>query len=113
MFFALARDHALPYSSFWHQIDHRFETPVRAILMCTAVVLVLGLASFSEIAFPALTSISTIGSVISYGVPAMMRLTPHGRSVFKPGLFDLGKYSMVAAAVTTLWVPLLTIILCL
>ncbi|KAI9006969.1 amino acid permease-domain-containing protein [Hyaloraphidium curvatum] len=113
MFFALARDHALPKSDIWHVIDPKFGTPVRAILICTLIVVVLGLASFSDVAFPALTSISTIGSVISYGIPCMMRLTPHGRETFKPGRFNLGGYSMIAAAVASLFVPFITIVLCL
>lgn len=112
MFYALARDHALPYSEFWHVISPRFGTPVRAILICTVIVIVLGLFNlFSTVVFPALTSISTIGSMISYGLPVIMRLTPHGLSTFKAGPWHLGRYSVVAAFVTTLWTPLITVIL--
>ncbi len=43
----------------------------------------------------------------------MMRLTPHGRATFKAGPWNLGRYSFFSAVIASLWIPLLTIILCL
>ena len=57
----------------------------------------------STVAFTALTSVSTIGLYIAYGLPILMKLTL-GRKRFQPGPFNLGRFSDLCGVVSILWV---------
>ena len=47
----------------------------------------------STVAFTALTSVSTIGLYIAYGLPILMKLTL-GRKRFQAGPFNLGRFRL-------------------
>ena len=66
----------------------------------------------SLVAFQAMVSIATIGLYISYALPILFRITI-GRSSFRPGPFNLGRYSLFVGWVAVLWVVTITVLFCL
>ncbi|KAI9004975.1 amino acid permease-domain-containing protein [Hyaloraphidium curvatum] len=110
MFFSLVRDKALPYSGFWYHINPRFKSPVRAILLTTFITLVLGMFTlFSDLVFPAMTSISTACFFVSCVIPTFFRITV-ARNTFVPGPFNLGRYTFASGWIAVIFVAFLFVI---
>lgn len=110
MMFAFSRDGALP--SFLHQVDKRFQSPIRTVWLAATLSFLLAIPSLgSSVAFTAATSIATIGLYLSYGFPILIGVIwPKN---FKHGPFDLGFFSKPVAIVAVLWISFITIIFCL
>ena len=67
MIYAFSRDGALPFSSFWHRVNHRTRTPTNAIWLAAGGALILGLPYlWNSAAYAAVTSIAVIGLYIAY-----------------------------------------------
>jgi len=109
MMFSFARDGGIPH--FFHQVDKRFRSPIRAIwLACTLSFLLAVPSVGSTVAFAAATSIATIGLYISYGLPILIGLlNPKG---FIHGPFNLGLFSRPVALIAVLWIIFITIVFC-
>ncbi|KXS17265.1 hypothetical protein M427DRAFT_133693 [Gonapodya prolifera JEL478] len=89
MFFSLVRDQALPFSSFWYYI-------------------LFGLFTlFSDVVFPALTSVSTVCFFISTVIP--LRITV-AKDTFKPGPWNLGSWTFVSGWIAVIFVAFLSVI---
>ncbi|KAI0390559.1 amino acid/polyamine transporter I [Xylariaceae sp. FL0594] len=109
MMFAFARDGGI--HPFFHQVDTRFKSPVRAVWLAALLSFILALPSLgSSVAFAAATSIATIGLYISYGIPIVLGLIWHERFVSMKGPFNLRGLSRVVAFVATCWVLAITVI---
>ncbi|KAJ3337951.1 hypothetical protein HDU93_000275 [Gonapodya sp. JEL0774] len=110
MFFSLVRDKALPFSDFWYYINPTFHSPIRAILLTMFLTWVLGLPTlFSDVVFPALTSVSTVCFFISTVIPTLLRITV-GRENFKPGPWHLGKWAFPSGWIAVIFVAFMTVI---
>ncbi|KAI8948842.1 amino acid/polyamine transporter I [Xylaria longipes] len=109
MMFAFARDGGI--HPFFHRVDERFRSPVRAVWLAATLSFILALPSLgSSVAFAAATSIATIGLYISYGIPILLGLIWHREFVAMKGPFNLGGFSRVVAFVAVAWIITITIV---
>lgn len=112
MMFAFARDGGIPH--FFHRVDDRFRSPIRAVWLAALLAFILALPSLgSSVALAAATSIATIGLYISYGLPILIGLIWHDNFKAMKGPFDLGAFSRPIAVVATLWICCITVVFCL
>src|SRR5260370_6803001 len=109
MIYAFSRDGALPFSDFWHRVNHRTRTPTNAIWLAAGGALILGLPYlWNYAAYAAVTSIAVIGLYIAYVTPTFLRLRL-GEN-FKRGPWHLGRWSYVVGWIPVTWVLLITIL---
>ncbi|KAI1747809.1 amino acid/polyamine transporter I [Xylaria castorea] len=109
MMFAFARDGGI--HPFFHRVDDRFRSPVRAVWLAATLSFILALPSLgSSVAFAAATSIATIGLYISYGIPIFLGLVWHREFVAMKGPFNLGIFSRVIAFIAVAWIITITIV---
>ncbi len=103
------RDGALPFSDFWHRVNHRTRTPTNAIWLAAAGALILGLPYLvNATAYAAVTSIAVIGLYIAYVIPTFLRLR-QGQN-FQRGPWHLGRWSYVVGWIAVVWVCIITIL---
>ena len=107
MIYAFSRDGAVPLSKFWHTLNRR-RIPANAVWLAAVAAFVLALPSlWNSTAFVAVTSISTIGLYIAYAIPVVLRrLSPN----FRPGVWNLGKYSAIIGWITVIWVAFISVL---
>ncbi len=109
MIYAFSRDGALPFSDFWHRVNHRTRTPTNAIWLAAAGALILGLPYLvNATAYAAVTSIAVIGLYIAYVIPTFLRLR-QGQN-FQRGPWHLGRWSYVVGWIAVVWVCIITIL---
>jgi amino acid permease (GABA permease) len=109
MIYAFSRDGALPFSSFWHRVNHRTRTPTNAIWLAAAFAFVLGLPYlWNYTAYAAVTSIAVIGLYIAYVLPTFLRLRQG--SNFQRGPWHLGRWSRPIGIIAVTWVVIITIL---
>ncbi|KAI0153159.1 amino acid/polyamine transporter I [Xylariaceae sp. FL1272] len=109
MMFAFARDGGI--HPFFHKVDERFASPIRAVWLAATLSFILALPSLgSSVAFSAATSIATIGLYISYGIPILLGLIWHKSFVAMKGPFNLGALSRVVALIAVAWILTITVI---
>ncbi|CAK0783725.1 hypothetical protein CVIRNUC_006924 [Coccomyxa viridis] len=107
MLWSFSRDGGIPFHRLWSAINRTSGTPILAVWAMVTFAFLLGLPMLhSTAAFQAVTSISTIGLYISYGIPILMRLINGKR--FEPGPFNLGRYGPVIGSVAVMWVIFIT-----
>ncbi|KAJ3337950.1 hypothetical protein HDU93_000274 [Gonapodya sp. JEL0774] len=109
MFFSLVRDKALPFSDFWYYISPTLHSPVRAISLTAFLTYVLGLPIlFSDVVFPALTSVSTICFYVSTVIPTLLRITV-AKDTFKRGPWHLGEWTYASGWTAVIFVAFMTV----
>ena len=109
MIYAFSRDGALPFSGFWHRVNHRTRTPTNAIWLAAGGALILGLPYlWNYAAYAAVTSIAVIDLYIAYVSPTLLRLR-RGED-FKRGPWHLGRWSYVVGWIAVVWVAIITIL---
>lgn len=108
MSYAFSRDNALPGSRLWSQVNPRTGTPTNSIWLVTLGAIVLASpALVSVTAYLAVTSIAVIGLYIAYVTPVLLRrLNPD----FKPGKWNLGRWSAPVGWVAVAWVIFICIL---
>ncbi|KAK3326958.1 amino acid/polyamine transporter I [Cercophora scortea] len=112
MMFAFARDGGI--HPFFHKVDQRFKSPIRAVWLAATLSFILALPSLgSSVAFAAATSIATIGLYISYGLPIAIGLIWHESFTAMKGPFNLGAFSRPIAFVACAWICFITVVFCL
>jgi amino acid transporter len=110
MVFAFSRDRALPGSALWRQVNGN-GTPTRAVWLAVAVAGVLALPSlYSPTAYGAVTAINVIGITPAYAIPIYLRLRSKR---FRPGPWNLGRWSKPIGWIAVLWVAAVTVLFCL
>jgi len=108
MIYAFSRDGALPGSEFWHRVNKRTRTPTNAIWLAAAGALILGLPYLGNTtAYAAVTSIAVIGLYIAYVAPVFLRLR---HPDFRPGPWNLGRWSRPVGWTAVGWVVFITIL---
>ncbi|KAF5363812.1 hypothetical protein D9756_000041 [Leucocoprinus leucothites] len=100
--FALARDNGLPGSRWWKQIHPRTKTPVNAVFLVMGLSAVIGVLVWSDTAFSSLAGATVVGLYTSYAIPIFLRIT-WGHKTFKPGPFNLGRWSRLIGAIAVSW----------
>ncbi|MBF9068939.1 amino acid permease [Streptacidiphilus sp. NEAU-YB345] len=109
MIYAFSRDGALPGSALWHRINPRTRTPTNGVWLAAGGAFVLGLpALWNNTAYTAVTSISVIGLYIAYVIPTFLRLRLG--SAFRPGPWQLGRWSRPVGTVAVVWVAIITVL---
>ncbi|KAK3369828.1 amino acid/polyamine transporter I [Podospora didyma] len=112
MMFAFARDSGIP--TFFHKVDDKFRSPIRAVWLAATLSFILALPSLgSTVAYSAATSIATIGLYISYGLPILIGLIYHQAFNTMKGPFNLRGFSRPIAAAACGWIAFITIAFCL
>jgi amino acid permease (GABA permease) len=108
MSYAFSRDNALPGSRLWSQVNPRTGTPTNSIWLCVVCSIVLTTpALWSTTAYLAVTSIAVIGLYIAYVVPVFLRRT---NPDFRPGRWNLGRWSAPIGWVAVVWVGFIVIL---
>ena len=109
MIYAFSRDGALPFSNFWHRVNHRTRTPTNAIWLAAGGALVLGLPYlWNSASYAAVTSIAVIGLYIAYVTPTFLRLRLGND--FQRGPWHLGRWSKPVGIIAVVWVVFITIL---
>ena len=108
MSFAFSRDNALPGSRLWAQVNPRTGTPTNSIWLVTGLSILLAMpALWSTTAYLAVTSIAVIGLYIAYVTPVFLRRL---NKDFKPGKWNLGKWSAPIGWIAVIWVAFIVIL---
>ena len=101
--FAMSRDGAFPGSKYISGVYGKNQLPLKSILFVFVVdsIIVL-LPLISNIAFSAITQISTIGYSTSYAIPIILRVTS-SRNTFQQGPYNLGRWSILNGTVSAIF----------
>jgi amino acid transporter len=112
MIYAFSRDGAVPGSRFWHKINKRTRTPTNSIWLAVVAAWILVAPAYwrgSVVAYFAVTSIAVIGLYIAYVIPTFLRLI--AGSKFKPGPWNLGRWSYLVGWIAVIWVVFICVML--
>ncbi|PMD50300.1 amino acid transporter, partial [Hyaloscypha bicolor E] len=110
---AVSRDNALPYSSLWMRVSHRFKMPLNAMCLSGTVVSLYGLIFLgSTAAFSAMVSAAIVFLQTSCIAPQAILLYRGRDKVLPPRYFSLGQYGTAVNATAVIWVIFLDIIYC-
>jgi amino acid transporter len=112
MIYAFSRDGAVPGSRFWHKINKRTRTPTNSIWLAVAAAWLLVAPAYwlgSVTAYFAVTAIAVIGLYIAYVIPTFLRLIAGDK--FKPGPWNLGRWSYLVGWIAVIWVVFICIML--
>lgn len=111
--YAYARDDCFPLSDFWKQINSHTQTPVNAVLINTALSILMCLLILAgDVAVGALFSIGAIAQFIAFSIPITIRVFFVGNR-FRRGPWHLGRYSRIIGGSGVMFVYLMVPILCL
>ncbi|CAN8101588.1 unnamed protein product [Discula destructiva] len=108
---AFARDKAIPVSRLWSQVDSCHGTPIWALVLTTAVQMLLGLINLgSSSAFLAFVSVGVISLAVSYGIPIAISIV-HWRKDVNDARWTMGKsLGWVVNVIALLWIVFETIL---
>lgn len=110
--YAYARDGCFPLSRIWKRVNRYTQTPVNAVwLNCVIGILATLLIFAGDVAMGALFSIGGIASFVAFAIPVGIRVFVVGDR-FRPGPWNLGKYSRPVGGAGVLFVILMLPILC-
>jgi amino acid transporter len=110
--FAYARDDCFPLSKYWKRVNRHTQTPANAVWFnCAIGILCLLLIFGGELAVGALFSIGAIAAFVAFTIPIFIRVFFVGNR-FRPGPWNLGKYSSAIGSVACAFVLLMIPILC-
>ncbi|KAM5537391.1 hypothetical protein V8D89_008910 [Ganoderma adspersum] len=104
IFFAYARDRALPFSDWLSRVSPRTQTPNNASLFVFLTSAAFGAISIgSDTAFEAFFSGSTLAGQIGYILPVLGRCLYEDNPEYRNGPFNLGRFSRVIRWVAVAW----------
>ncbi|KAF2855500.1 amino acid transporter [Plenodomus tracheiphilus IPT5] len=111
--FAYARDDCFgPLSRYCKVVNKHTQTPANAVWFnCAVGILCLLLIFGGELAIGALFSIGAIAAFVAFTIPIFIRVFLVGNR-FRPGPWNLGRYSIPVGAFASLFVILMVPILC-
>ena len=112
MWFAFSRDGGMPGAKFLGQINHKYRTPVNAILVtCTLAVLITAYSA----AYFVVTSISTIALYLAYMFPIYLNWRnkrknqgEHTSNVTAP--WNMGRWGSLVNILAIAWVVIISIL---
>jgi choline transport protein len=102
---AFARDRGLPFSVYFAHVNRRLALPLRAIVLCSILPMLLGLINIgSTVAFNALVSLTTAGLFISYLIPITLIMIKKlkGEEV-RYGPFAMGKLGVAVNSFSSIF----------
>lgn len=112
LWWALARDHATPFPSFFSKVDERLSCPVPATILCAVLCTCFGAIMLgSSTAFSDLVGSFIILTTASY----LCAILPHlltGRKNVPPGPFWMGKFGFAINAIGCLLIIFFDIMFC-
>jgi amino acid transporter len=110
--FAYARDGCFPLSNVWSKVNKHTLTPVNAVwLNCAVGIACLLLIFGGELAIGALFSIGAIAAFVAFTIPIFIRVFLVGNR-FRPGPWNLGRFSIPIGTIASAFVILMVPILC-
>ncbi|KAI0909779.1 putative amino acid transporter [Ustulina deusta] len=108
-YWALARDNAVPFSSFFGQVNESLSCPIEATIFVCIFATGLGAIPLgSSSAFLALTGSFIVLTTVSYAIPFTANVVT-GRKYFPAGPFHLGKLGNIINLVAVLLIALFDI----
>lgn len=112
IYWALARDNAVPFSSWFAKVNERLSCPVPATLFVAAVATGLGAIPLgSPVAFLNLAGSFIILTTTSYAIPFAANVLS-GRKYFPKGPFHLGKFGTPVNVLAVLFIILFNVFYC-
>jgi amino acid transporter len=112
MIYAFSRDGAIPGSKYLHKINKRSRTPTNSIWFAVVGAWLLVAPAYwrgSAVAYYAVTAIAVIGLYIAYVIPTYLRR--RAGDAFRPGPWNLGRWSTLVGWIAVIWVVFICIIL--
>lgn len=108
MIYAFSRDGAVPGHNIWHTLNRR-RIPANAVWLAGAGAFVLSIPALfgNTVAFFALVSVGTVSIYIAYVLPTFTRLLSRE---FKPGPWNLGKWSKPIGWIAVIWVAFIAVL---
>ncbi|EFW15954.1 hypothetical protein D8B26_004256 [Coccidioides posadasii str. Silveira] len=111
--YAYARDDCFPLSRIWNKVNKHTQTPVNAVWFnCVVGILSTLLIFAGDLAMGALFSIGAIAAFVAFSIPIGIRIFVV-KEKFRPGPWNLGRYSRVIGGTGVSFVILMLPILCL
>ena len=109
MIYAFSRDGAIPGHQLWSKVNRRTRTPTNSIWLAVVGAFILWIPYlFNSYAYGAVISIAVIGLYIAYGIPILLRL--RAGDSFKPGPWNLGRYSRLIGTIAVVWIGFIAIL---
>ncbi|WBW74633.1 amino acid transmembrane transporter [Schizosaccharomyces osmophilus] len=110
--YSYARDGVLPFSGTFAKVNSKTKTPVNAVLLDFSFhVCVLLLIFAGGVTIDAVFSVTAIGAFVAFTTPICMRVFFKDNN-FRPGPWNLGKFSRVIGALACFFVALMIPVLC-
>ncbi|KAI1843722.1 hypothetical protein JX266_010168 [Neoarthrinium moseri] len=110
--FAYARDDCFGVlSNPLKRVNRHTRTPVNAVWFNALIGILLNLLIFGGVAIGAIFSIGAIASYVAFTTPILVKLIFVGKK-FRPGPWNLGKFSMPCGVISVGYVLLMLPILC-
>ncbi|KAA6409908.1 MAG: amino-acid permease [Lasallia pustulata] len=111
--FAYARDGCFPASHIIKRVNRHTQTPVNAVWFNTTIGILMTLLIFAgEIAIGAIFSIAAVSAFVAFTIPIFIRVFFVGNK-FRPGPWNLGRFSLPIGVLACSFVALMVPILCL
>lgn len=109
--YAYSRDNLFPFSKYWKIVNPLTKTPINAVWVNFIIGQLLLLLMFAgDTAIGAIFSVGGISGFVSFTMPTLLKIT-YANSTFKPGPWNLGRFSrpigFVSVAFVTLMIPIL------
>ncbi|KAK3329462.1 amino acid/polyamine transporter I [Apodospora peruviana] len=112
IYWALARDNAVPFAPFFSRVNEKLSCPVQSTLFVAVVATGLGAIPLgSSTAFLDLTGSFIILTTVSYAIPFLANVLT-GRKYFPKGPFHLGKFGTPVNTLAVLFIALFNIFYC-
>lgn len=110
--YAYSRDGLFPLSRYWKLVNPITQTPVNAVWINMFLGQLLLLLLFAgDVAIGAIFSVGGIAGFVSFTVPTALKVTV-AHKTFRPGPWNLGKFSRPIGFVTCAFVLVMIPILC-
>lgn len=111
--FAYARDDCFPFSNLWKHVNVHTRTPVNAVWLNTGIGCLLLLMIFGgSLTIGAIFSIGACAAFVAFTTPIFIRVFFVGNR-FRPGPWNLGRFSIPIGFIASGFVALMVPILCL
>ncbi|KAH8647445.1 amino acid or gaba permease [Tricladium varicosporioides] len=109
--YAISRDGILPGSTYFRKLSKKNHMPINAAVLVLAMSIIITTAVIgSTVAFSAITATATIATNVSYLFPIIARQTV-GRNTFEPARWNLGRWTVPCALVSSLYISFLVVVL--
>ena len=111
--FAYARDGCFPYSWWIKRVNRHTQTPVNAVWFNTGIGICMTLLIFGgTVAIGAIFSIAAVAAFVAFTIPIFIRVFFVGDR-FRPGPWNLGRFSIPVGVMACAFVLVMVPILCL